>query len=115
MPLIKTAIGVGQPVTRLPPTDPGVRNYRTGIFKVTRFTLNITRCCFAIPRREVGIVCSSSTSLVRVSFAGYITLLTPSPCTRLSRAPSTMSQSDSSITLQLPLISLSQLTCLITA
>ena len=39
----------------------------------------------AIPLSEVCIVFSSSTCLVRVSFEGYTTLSTPSPCDRLSR------------------------------
>ncbi len=33
-----SAIEVGQPVARLPLTDPGVRNYRTRLLKIARFT-----------------------------------------------------------------------------
>ena len=88
-----------------------MRNYRTGLFKVIPFALDHFRGRFVIPRSEVGIVFSGPTCPVRVSFAGYITLLTPSPCTRLSRAPSIMGQSDSPSAFSLPSFQLARLTC----
>jgi hypothetical protein len=46
-----------------------------------------------------------------VSFTSYVALPTPSPCTRLSRAQSTMSRSDSSPAVRLPPFSVVSLTC----
>jgi hypothetical protein len=43
-----------------------------------------------------------------VSFASYVTLPTPSPCTRLSRARSTMSRSDSPSAFRVPPFSVGQ-------
>jgi len=37
------AIKVGQPVARLPITNPGVRNYRIGLFNVVRFARGFTQ------------------------------------------------------------------------
>jgi hypothetical protein len=52
--MASSTIGVRQPVTRLHPTDPGVRNYRTGLFKVIHFALDHFRGRFIIPRSEVA-------------------------------------------------------------
>ena len=39
-----------------PPTDPGVRFSRTGLFRQPRFRKRFFRSAFAIPRSEVGLV-----------------------------------------------------------
>ncbi len=67
-----------------------MRNYRTGLLRATRFA--------HLSLFSAGRLASSSTGPScpgEVSFAHYVTLPTPSPCTRLSRARSTMSRSDS--------------------
>jgi hypothetical protein len=48
-----------------------------------------TFALLAIPRREVGLCLSDPTCPAQVSFAGYILLSSPSPCTWLSHARST--------------------------
>ena len=63
-----------------PRTDPGVRNYRTGLLNGTRFALAvIARLLFSTVRFS---------SVLQPYMSGrcyYVPLLAPSPCERLSR------------------------------
>ena len=68
-----------------PRTNPGVRNYRTGLFRDTRFrmiTYSATNCLFSAVRFAQ---IPSPTCLDCVSFADCVSLSTPSPCERRYR------------------------------
>ena len=78
-----------------------MQNYCTGLFKVPRFAHFSLLLLFPTVRFASW---SGPTCPDEVSFMGFGTLLAPSPCTWLSHAPSTMSQSDSlSPSVRLPL------------
>jgi hypothetical protein len=68
-----------------PRTNPGVRNYRTGLFRDTRFrmiTYSATNCLF--PAVRLAQI-SSPACLDCVSFASCVSLSAPSPCERRYR------------------------------
>ena len=66
-----------------PRTDPGVRNYRTGLFRQPRFRRQ--HCCLCYSPQG-GLPCFTGPACPdKVSFVGYDCLSAPSPCERLSR------------------------------
>ncbi len=80
---------VGTPVTRRPPHFPGRAVFPHPVPRL----YSLSRKAFAliaIPRSEVGLRISDPTCPAQVSFAGYVLPSSPSPCTWLSHAPSTM-------------------------
>jgi len=66
-----------------PRTDPGVRNYRTGLFRQSRFRRQQSCLCYS---PQGGLPCFTGPACPgKVSFVGYDCLSAPSPCERLSR------------------------------
>ena len=93
--MIITAVVVEMPVTRHPPhRNPACSFSAPGSSMILASVLgywNIPLSSFAISRSKVCVLFLQSNSPDNVSFASFVSLLTPSPCERLSRSLSTMS------------------------